>query len=70
MMEVKDGLEGEVALTSALGLSNTMCSPWGRRMSASPGVLLHDMDIHHVLPPKVPNPMQTLLLVVGSYRRA
>ena len=57
MMEVKDGLEGEVALTSELGLKNTMCSPWGRRMPAAPGVVLHDMHDRHVLPPKVPHPM-------------
>ena len=62
MMEVKDGLEGEAALTSELGLRNTIiaytaCSQWLRRAPAAPNVLLHDMHDHHAFPPIIPNPM-------------
>jgi len=57
MMEVKDGLEGEVALTAEFGLRRTLCLQWRRRVPAGLGVLLHDMHDHHTLPPQVPNPM-------------
>jgi hypothetical protein len=60
MMEVKDGLEEEVALPSTFGkfaLRDTMYSQWGRQGPASLGVLLHDVHGYHALPPNVPNPM-------------